>query len=270
LTYPPDRLVAISSLAKRVQADTLGRYVAGLWENYLIHGIQWFNYYSISTPTGGHSTKLLSGGPSWSWASGGSGASYAAFQHPNSCIERAEIHAVNIELESPEAPFGRVKRGEITLTGHMFPALFEKTLAFPHRYRLYYEGVLRTESDEEFKFSYDLHFCRPLDGRDIREPAYLLWLQSSSLVKGDDVLNTTPPSPTEHPPLPQYKFLSAKAGTIIEESDPGNLEKALVLQKAGEKGMEYRRIGILAASGEKAVALRRLFRSREKESVVLI
>jgi hypothetical protein len=170
---------------------------------------------------------------------------------------------VNIELESPEAPFGRVKRGEIILTGHIFPALFEKTLQFYHRYRFHYEGVLRAETDEEFRFLHDFYFHYLLYPHDIREPAYLLWLQSS------------PPSSLLDRTLsrellpPQAELLSAGAGTVIEETDPGNLEIALVLQNAGQ-GMEYRRIGILAASGEKAVALRRLFGSVEKQTVILI
>jgi uncharacterized protein YktB (UPF0637 family) len=41
LTFPEDKLVALSGIAQRYQVRTNRRYVAGLWEDRLMHWLLW-------------------------------------------------------------------------------------------------------------------------------------------------------------------------------------------------------------------------------------
>ena len=60
LTYPSDRLPAISGLAAAISVPSLGRYLAGLWESDIFFGLAWQS--SLYT----HFQPQVA--PSWSWA----------------------------------------------------------------------------------------------------------------------------------------------------------------------------------------------------------
>ena len=69
LTYPTDRLPALSALAKLLHARThRTRYLAGLWEDDLARGLLWICR-SFSTRSPPQSTLDEYVAPSWSWAS---------------------------------------------------------------------------------------------------------------------------------------------------------------------------------------------------------
>ena len=61
LTYPSDRLRALSGLAKIVQPYKRGRYLAGMWESSLGNDLTWY----AKAPTPVLETYRA---PSWSWA----------------------------------------------------------------------------------------------------------------------------------------------------------------------------------------------------------
>jgi hypothetical protein len=62
LTYPEDRLPAISGIAQQVAKACGDRYYAGIWEGDLIRGLLWSNYHYRE-----RSETYVA--PSWSWAS---------------------------------------------------------------------------------------------------------------------------------------------------------------------------------------------------------
>lgn len=60
ITYPSDRLPAISGVVKEMQRNGLGKYVAGIWEENLFADLLWIPY------LGQRVDKWQA--PSWSWA----------------------------------------------------------------------------------------------------------------------------------------------------------------------------------------------------------
>lgn len=62
LTYPSDKLAAISGVAKMVQSVVRDEYVAGMWRKNLVYQLSWFS--------NGHTVRpSVYRAPSWSWAS---------------------------------------------------------------------------------------------------------------------------------------------------------------------------------------------------------
>ncbi|KAF2248961.1 HET-domain-containing protein [Trematosphaeria pertusa] len=64
LTFPGDKLIAISGLARLIGPAMHGKYHAGMWEDNLVHQLAWqvSTKYLTTRP-------LIRPGPSWSWAS---------------------------------------------------------------------------------------------------------------------------------------------------------------------------------------------------------
>jgi hypothetical protein len=60
-TYPSDRLLSLSGLASAIETTQLGKYLAGVWENFAFSCMVWFPRYS--QPVSAYRA------PSWSWAS---------------------------------------------------------------------------------------------------------------------------------------------------------------------------------------------------------
>jgi hypothetical protein len=73
LTYPSDRLVALSGVVKLMENALQDEYCAGLWRGRLISGLEWFRDNSRDNSdsiTGMSLTEHVSyHAPSWSWAS---------------------------------------------------------------------------------------------------------------------------------------------------------------------------------------------------------
>ncbi|KAF4960858.1 hypothetical protein FGADI_691 [Fusarium gaditjirri] len=68
LTNPADKLPALSGLAQLRKKVRGGVYLAGLWQDSLLHDLCWFNDYGIeSPPVRGHRPPYYRA-PSWSWA----------------------------------------------------------------------------------------------------------------------------------------------------------------------------------------------------------
>lgn len=63
ITFDRDRLVALSALARSMQSEKLGRYLAGVWEADLPRALWWKPVYAS-----GYRPRRYSA-PSWSWAS---------------------------------------------------------------------------------------------------------------------------------------------------------------------------------------------------------
>jgi Heterokaryon incompatibility protein (HET) len=69
LTIPSDKLVAVSGLARLMQPRMECRYLAGLWEENLLHQLLWLSPDSERREAEGVTPTLAYISPSWSWAS---------------------------------------------------------------------------------------------------------------------------------------------------------------------------------------------------------
>ncbi len=124
LTNPSDRLPAISGIATDFSEFTDGRYLAGLWEKKIIHGLMWHQNNQVKSnswpPVGPEREKqgLRSSlrpyiAPSWSWA-----AADGAIQYPKIKGKRSECLEVlgcDVTPAVPEKPFGEVIGGSLQI-----------------------------------------------------------------------------------------------------------------------------------------------------------
>lgn len=65
LTFPMDKLPAISGIAAAVQKVTGDTYLAGLWQNDIASGLAWMSFHTYRHS---YDTQLPCRAPSWSWA----------------------------------------------------------------------------------------------------------------------------------------------------------------------------------------------------------
>jgi hypothetical protein len=133
LSYPSDRLPALSGLAKLFQEDgRLGTYAAGLWSAYISRLISWdVGLKPLRRPA-------LSSAPTWSWASVIGGVNFPyKFALPNSPARIAsqsqlvgrvvQVHCVPRGLD----PTGAVSEGRITVSGKAARAKLRFTVKDP-------------------------------------------------------------------------------------------------------------------------------------------
>lgn len=106
LTDDKDRLSALSGVVAEL-SQSIGQYLGGLSERFLLHDLMWYLPYSA------HRTGLV---PSWSWASV-SGTCRNAITRPLEMVEVATLKGNEIKLYRDDAPFGTVMEGTLILEG---------------------------------------------------------------------------------------------------------------------------------------------------------
>ncbi|KAL8711401.1 MAG: hypothetical protein Q9225_007130 [Loekoesia sp. 1 TL-2023] len=116
LTYPEDKLVAISAIAKEMKSLMRCRYLAGHWEKDMVRQLAWSGYSSSACPT----TYLA---PSWSWASVDALEQAiflwmyrTGYQH----FPLIEILTAHIDLASEDDETGPVTGGYLDVLGRLF------------------------------------------------------------------------------------------------------------------------------------------------------
>jgi len=121
-TYPSDKLPALSGIAKHFQEKLKCNYMAGLWSNHLLRGLQW------AVADGNKACRQLPyRAPTWSWASldmvtsdtdrhYGVRVTYAL---PEPIIRDKNLSVVSARIQRDgQNPYGAVKEGgEIVLKG---------------------------------------------------------------------------------------------------------------------------------------------------------
>ena len=133
LTKESDRLPALSGLASTIVKATEDTYLAGLWENDIILGLQWYN---MQGEKDGNKSYLPPAyrAPTWSWAS---------IECPSldftlrGIREEYIIHANLLETRiSPlgKDPLGEVSQGDITLRGPVLSAMLRVRLGAKTRF----------------------------------------------------------------------------------------------------------------------------------------
>lgn len=113
LTYQSDRLPALSGMAYEMQHPLKDQYLAGLWRQTLLRDLCWVPDTPIGTPTAYQA-------PSWSWASHSSHVQFRDGARKMGEIrgDLATVKQAHVETAS-ENPFGQVRNGWITLSGHL-------------------------------------------------------------------------------------------------------------------------------------------------------
>lgn len=120
LTYQSDRLPALSGMAYEMQHPLKDQYLAGLWRQTLLRDLCWVPDIPIGTPTAYQA-------PSWSWASHSSHVHFRAGMRKMGEIRGylATVKQAHVETAS-ENPFGQVRNGWLTLSGHLRLVQFER------------------------------------------------------------------------------------------------------------------------------------------------
>lgn len=117
LTYPEDKLPAISGIAYRAAGKMNARYRAGLWAENLMHDLFW------QTVDKGVVTKPSSyRAPSWSWAALDGRVSWKAWEEfvgcKGGCVAYCTVLDSWTELAGLD-PFGGVKDGGLKIRGRV-------------------------------------------------------------------------------------------------------------------------------------------------------
>jgi len=120
LSYPTDKLVAISGVAKWLGAQTKDDYLAGIWRKDLVKQLCWKRD-MVQFDSSSHTRPTAYLAPSWSWASIIGSISYSRFLRlewaeelirPGTQVRVLSAHTV---LEDENCRFGKVKTGVLRL-----------------------------------------------------------------------------------------------------------------------------------------------------------
>lgn len=115
LSFPRDKLNALSAVANMVHSRLHTRYLAGLWDGPLLPGLLLWK----CEPSSSESTPIYIA-PSWSWASRRTTASYPIeVQRAMSTWYDAEVKKVDCQLERESLPFGSVLSGRLEFRGRV-------------------------------------------------------------------------------------------------------------------------------------------------------
>jgi hypothetical protein len=116
LSFPNDKLPAVSGLARLVGRSIQSRYIAGLWEYALGFGLCW----RVVTPASSKAAEVQYRAPSFSWASVDTQVDWLPFtsnlNFPPSCLLTVLKWS---SIPSTSDQFGRVSSAELKVTGEV-------------------------------------------------------------------------------------------------------------------------------------------------------
>jgi hypothetical protein len=131
LTYPCDRLPAISALAAEVATKTRWTYLAGLWKENLFSELHWHvvkddsGFIGVDSPQMGAEMQYVA--PSWSWASVGCAADVRDSEYNRGIrTSHGGFHIVSdeVKLEDDAFPFGRLSFASLKAEGRTLDLLW--------------------------------------------------------------------------------------------------------------------------------------------------
>ncbi|RYP67261.1 hypothetical protein DL771_007350 [Monosporascus sp. 5C6A] len=111
LTYPTDRLPAMSGMASRMPPEIFGDYIAGLWSKDLVEELFWAPHSSVPTPKRYDGSYV---GPSFSWVSLYCNCAWNFRDLGKNALRVAEILDAKT-TPATQDPMGQVKDGSIRL-----------------------------------------------------------------------------------------------------------------------------------------------------------
>ncbi|KAI8713021.1 hypothetical protein NCS52_01245200 [Fusarium sp. LHS14.1] len=109
LSYPSDKLPAISAIAGRMGSALGDKYLAGIWKSRLPQDLLWDVRQRHPRPKGFRA-------PSWSWAAVDGDPARISTENGSLSLEVLECHT---ELKSPAAPYGAVTGGHLVVRGRL-------------------------------------------------------------------------------------------------------------------------------------------------------
>jgi hypothetical protein len=122
VSFPRDKLIALSGLAEITSKETKCAYVAGLWQTNLVNQLLWYiepafdkRHRSFSNPA---TFKTEYCAPSWSWAAinaTGHGITYAKTARQRPFVTIDDTHVTTLQ----DFEFGAVLSARITLRGKL-------------------------------------------------------------------------------------------------------------------------------------------------------
>lgn len=117
LTYTSDKTIALSGVAEEFRSIGNDMYLAGLWKNcFFIDQLLWIVKHSNKQLNGQPSARpSVYRAPSWSWLSMDAQVSVPLMFEPSFI----EILDTSVELVDDNTPTGQVKRGAVSIRGHL-------------------------------------------------------------------------------------------------------------------------------------------------------
>jgi hypothetical protein len=109
-TNPHDRLIALSSVARAVEPIIRSDYLAGIWRNDLIRGLQWHCFDPETRPR-------IANVPTWSWASVSGGIEFTALAVNMLSTKLVEILDVQIQPDEGNDSYGYLLQGKLKIQG---------------------------------------------------------------------------------------------------------------------------------------------------------
>lgn len=206
ITVPTDRLPAMSGMASRYQSIIGGRYLAGIWETYLMEGLSWGR--SLHGPSNIRAPDHYLA-PTWSWVSICERSRVQFHCDPGISKLTSSLRPGILEAHcetSKDSPFGRVKSGYLLIKA----PLFKVTLTYswdsiPED--IVYEVVVAGDDENEEPWASDSftadcllsvkkgNALRAYDGDNLEymtnptsftATAWVMWLGIGALVLGQD------------------------------------------------------------------------------------
>ncbi|KAH7239817.1 hypothetical protein B0J15DRAFT_470786 [Fusarium solani] len=207
ITYATDQLPALGGMTSRFQSIIGGRYLAGIWENYLMEGL-WSRRLHDEGNVQAPGNKLA---PTWSWVSMSERAP-VEFHYdlgisklpPSFRPEVLEVHCKTLK----GSPFGRIEGGHMSIKAPLFKATltYDRPPSSSPRRISYVATITGHDQSEEPYTSHDLvvgcllsikdgNALRAQDEDDLEymtDPAsftataWIMWLGGGALVLGQD------------------------------------------------------------------------------------
>jgi hypothetical protein len=137
LTFPEDRLPAISGMASKIAKKVRSEYLAGLWRNNLMHDLFWKTVAIATKPK-----KYRA--PSWSWASLDGRITWPLWRVFLSC-SKCSMYCTVLDAQTTPVgldPYGAVKDGFLKVRGVIeeMKVMWVSGDKSKHPWRLYYKG----------------------------------------------------------------------------------------------------------------------------------
>ena len=158
LTFPSDRLPAISGIAKKIELATGDRYLAGLWEKDLLYGLLWKPSQFQRTENSQANLVAFSGyiGPSWSWVSLNTRVNiHMRIATRGTLRNSARVQEVALDYVSSNI-FGAVKGGFLVLEAPCYkPSSFTEEEAETSNFQRFLARTVK--ADPEFQIRHKSH-----------------------------------------------------------------------------------------------------------------
>lgn len=185
LTFPDDRLPALSGLAKKFWKATDYTYIAGLWQESIWYDLMW-QHDTVAAPntqiidaTTSHATVTARYiGPSFSWVSTTSAVNYRFARHayPGTRVRHMTIVGSEYDTNGRDT-FGKAVGARISIRGTTVEAQLRCTSKSPNGYELHIlKAIYQPNTDQRkiCEFSIDAHHTAGMRAGTVERPANTL------------------------------------------------------------------------------------------------